>query len=278
VSDAALRATGKRFLATARDGGIAGPCTVEWLFAAPVETTTDAEGAFAFRALGDDTFTLAVRTADDPPVVQTFEASSGVGDLELVLDPEQSPVQIGGQVRDARTHEPLRSFAVTLYRIEDGRHTQEARIPFEHSDGRFELPSTQPGTLRLFVEAREYRLGTTAPRDYASGRHEEAIELSPARSLLLRLTTEDGEPLGGATVRFTGDDGTLHWVESVGGSMQSVTSPESGEVFAHGLPSERITVGIYAQDRTRSWTRRFDVTQPLDGLIEVRLDRQGEAR
>lgn len=227
--------------------------TWESLVLGLTRTHTDAAGRFRCDGLYDGHFELAVVFEHEGVERrQAWRLRSGDEDLELVLDPARcEDLVFEGRVRDALTGEPVRDFTLVVLAQKEGAEGNagtfnSAPRQFRSEDGRFRLGGLAPMRASLFVRAPGYRDQGIPPLPRAPGRHEIDVELSPIRSVALRVVDSSGAPLVGASLMVFDAEGQPIWL-AVGSSGFSASIPTdaAGEAILQNLPAGRIRIDVH---------------------------------
>lgn len=207
VLDPAVEIRGR--VAGANATGVEGLQVYAWrtLMRRPATAATDADGSFALSDLSAGSYQLQI-FRDRRPLGEARSVEAPASDLRIDLEPAG---RLQGRVVDARTHEPLARFEVTLERAsrpdDEGVSQEFPTGAAGEEPGRFTLLDVPYGDASLSVRAPgfvERRIeGLTLGPEAEPAELEVALE--PGVTLRGRVTSEDGGPLAEASV--TAGDG-----------------------------------------------------------------------
>lgn len=266
VEGASLRLTGERRV----NRGFTTDIPPSWVHVARIDdTTSDADGRFAFEQLPDGPYELQLFALGDRRRSRSFDVAGGDEDLELVLDDRaMDKVVLRGRVTDARTGEPLDRFTVCPITDDSGMNRE-----FVDPNGQYEITGLDEGRYSVVFSADGYSKFETDEAKYEEGRHEVDAALWPEATLRFAVVDENGELLQGAVLRAFDLDGEPLSIGTPRSSSRNRKALD-GRGVAHGLPSRPITVEVeWRGDVAR---HAIDLTNPIDDEVELSIARTPE--
>ncbi|HVQ26023.1 MAG TPA: hypothetical protein VMV01_12635, partial [Planctomycetota bacterium] len=282
VPGAEVTVRGDRRIAPPRRSSLAWE---DWFWPRVSWTQTDAEGRFRLERLYDGLFELAVEDPRHEGLRHTESLRSGTEDVLVRLDPDAlRGAVLTGRVSDALSGAPLDDFLLWLEPLDPGRRVAGTHIPFqrfERAQGAFRLEGIEPGRWRPTADSEGYARTSGPELELREGEQSVEIAIRPARTLRLRVIDQDGAPVRGVFVSFENSRGERIDLQAqpVGDGTIGM-SDKAGELTAHGLPADLVTVVLRVPlvPGTDVATRRerfpLDLrVQPQD-VQELRIERK----
>ncbi|HZL99104.1 MAG TPA: carboxypeptidase-like regulatory domain-containing protein [Planctomycetota bacterium] len=176
-------------------------------------------------------------------------ASAGATDLQLQLvHGDVSVVTVSGRFRDAVTGGWIFQAFVWLEAESPGPLPRGAWMPggeFSQFESEYRIEGAPPGRYTLCAqEVGDAHARWSGPvTEFGAGRYEIDIDLHPARTLALRVTTPDGKPIGGATVGFiTAEGAPVPLAAEPQGDGTIGVTDRFGEIVGTRLPATVVGV------------------------------------
>jgi uncharacterized GH25 family protein len=257
----------------------------DWFWPRVSWTQTDAEGRFRLERLYDGLFELAVEDPRHEGLRHTESLRSGTEDVLVRLDPDAlRGAVLTGRVSDALSGAPLDDFLLWLEPLDPGRRVAGTHIPFqrfEHAQGAFRLEGIEPGRWRPTADSEGYARTSGPELELREGEQSVELAIRPARTLRLRVIDQDGAPVRGVFVSFEDSRGERIDLQAqpVGDGTIGM-SDKIGELTAHGLPADLVTVVLRVPlvPGTDVATRRerfpLDLRTQPEGVQELRIERK----
>jgi protocatechuate 3,4-dioxygenase beta subunit len=249
------------------------PTTWEWSHDKHVGYT-DANGSFEFRDLYAGDFRITAKDPGRPTVSGQVKSRSGNRAVRIRLGGAQPSVTFEGRVADAFTGAPLTNFMVTACTpMKDEGSWLGQPVEFESVDGAYRLAGVEAGAVMLSFAAPGYAAWSAEEATYSAGVTTVNARLLPKRSLSVRLVSIDGVPLERrADARFESLAGKPLMVAGHAMGTTSHHAITDGVATFHGLPAERVRLRITLQPNDEETSVEFDLTQPLEGPQDVRVE------
>lgn len=270
LSGAAVEVHGDRSIATGEYFGVPWE---DWFWPRVSSTVSDADGRFHLARLYDGQFELIVEDPRHPGLKHKQSLRSGVDDLLIRLDPallRRSVIR--GSVRDAVTGAPIDDFGVWLA-PRDGpaspRGTPMTGDSFADAAGLFVLEGLDAGHWTLMARADDYANTTIDDLELHDGEQQLEVLMQPARSLHFRVVDREGEPVARAFVHFEDGRGQrIQLTEQPQGENTLGMTDRSGELTAHGLPADRISIVLKVRLVPDSQVGSKTVRIPIDLRVQ----------
>jgi len=282
IEGAEVSVRGDRRIETRRFSGLPWE---DWFWVGSARSDTD--GRFRLERLYDGNFELAVEDPRHEGLRHTQSVRSGVEDLLVRLDSAAlRRAVLTGRVFDALSGAPLDDFHVWLEPLEPERRFVGTRVPvgrFQDAAGTFRMEGIEPGRWRPAVDAEGYARSTGAELELREGEQQVEIAIRPARTLRLRVVDQDGAPVRHVFVSFEDSRGERIDLQAqpVGDGTIGM-SDKAGELTAHGLPADLVTVVLRvplvpgAQVATRHLRIPVDLRVQPEGVQELAIERRSQ--
>jgi|GEM_PF-6111359 len=260
VANAKVRVEGSNEV----DAGYVTDRRITWEYTAGIaDTTTDADGRFAFDRLYAGLWSVQASFPDDRRTVEV-ETRAGVTDLVVRLDAAAlDKVVLTGSVTDAVTGAPVESFRLVPFVGGMANH-----YDFTDPEGRFRVAGLPPGPIDLKVEADGYASADLGERPYALGTHALEVRMVPTRELVLELSDDGEPPTSSVQVSVLDAAGERRMIPTANGTT-NVLWARGPEVGLRGLPAERVTVVATTQDER---TARVEIDLRPDVVHTLAID------
>ena len=179
----------------------------------PLETTTNADGRYEFTGVKDEPIQFDVR--HNAYTEGSFSATPGDQHADVVLLGKGA---IEGQVVDARTRAPIRSFRARAYTSANWHFRHSGLHAFDHPEGRFRLDGISAEDAQVAAEAEGYARTTVSVGTVNENEIIEGVIVALERAATVRGVVLDpvGNAVSGARLYLnelpesrSGDDGQL---------------------------------------------------------------------
>ncbi|MGQ0553808.1 MAG: carboxypeptidase regulatory-like domain-containing protein [Planctomycetota bacterium] len=208
--------------------------------------TSDAEGRFHFGRLYEGNFELLVEDPRNLGLKQTLTVAGGDQNLLVRLDASAMALgTLSGNVRDAATGAPLDAFQIWAFKhsLEGGSPDSTRSGSFTDAGGRYSVHGFTPGLYAVYAKAEGYARWSLPELSVQLGEQPLDINLFRERTLRLRVADQEGEPVYQAAVLFENERGQrFNPASQPQGDGTHGETDIQGEIFATGLPADRIVV------------------------------------
>jgi hypothetical protein len=193
--------------------------------------------------------------------------------LVLDADPTQR-VSFFGRVLDRSNGSPIARYSLVARRVEAAGRGSTLVSRVEKDDGSFRVAARERGNWWFWVRAEGYAPAHLATRTYGEGEHELEVALVPARDLRLRVVDRRREPVRGARVIVSAEDGSP-LLTMIGRDywLNSVPCDASGEARLVSLPAAKAHVDVRVPGLDELFGFDFDLAQAREGVEELAIDR-----